>query len=87
VDVRRADRPVRIARVHASTFGDRLVAKFGLPVRGFRDARHHAGPGHELFTSRNVLARDVVFGQGSGDGGAGGVVATEVTGAGSHDDA
>ena len=44
VDVRRADRPVRIARVHASTFGDRLVAKFGLPVRGFRDARH-AGPG------------------------------------------
>ena len=39
VDVRRADRPVRIARVHASTFGDRLVAKFGLPVRGFRDAR------------------------------------------------
>ena len=38
VDVRRADQPVRIARVHASTFGDRLVAKFGLPVRGFRDA-------------------------------------------------
>ena len=45
VDVRRADRPVRIARVHAATFGDRLVAKFGLPVRGFRDARGHAGPG------------------------------------------
>jgi NAD+ kinase len=36
VDVRRADRPVRIARVHASTFGDRLVAKFGLPVEGWR---------------------------------------------------
>jgi NAD+ kinase len=61
VDVRRAARPVRIARVHATTFGDRLVAKFGLPVRGFRDARH-AGPGHELFTSRNVLARDIVSG-------------------------
>jgi NAD+ kinase len=61
VDVRRAARPVRIARVHATTFGDRLVAKFGLPVRGFRDA-HHAGPGHELFTSRNVLARDIVSG-------------------------
>jgi NAD+ kinase len=59
VDVRRANRPVRIARVHAATFGDRLVAKFGLPVHGFRDARH-AGPGHELCTSRNVLARDVV---------------------------
>ncbi|WP_345770493.1 NAD kinase [Blastococcus saxobsidens] len=63
VDVRRANRPVRIARVHAATFGDRLVAKFGLPVRGFRDARH-AGPGHELFTSRNVLARDVVTADG-----------------------
>jgi NAD+ kinase len=82
VDVRRADRPVRIARVHASTFGDRLVAKFGLPVRGFRDSRHHAGPGHELFTSRNVLTRDVVTGDGTA-----GVPATEVTGAGSHDDA
>ena len=64
VDVRRADRPVRIARVHASTFGDRLVAKFGLPVRGFRDTRHHAGPGHELFTSRTVLGRDIVTGDG-----------------------
>jgi NAD+ kinase len=83
VDVRRADRPVRIARVHASTFGDRLVAKFGLPVRGFRDSRHHAGPGHELFTSRNVLARDIVTGNGTADG----VPATEVTSAGSRDDA
>ena len=64
VDVRRADRPVRIARVHASTFGDRLVAKFGLPVRGFRDSRHHPGPGHELFTSRTVLGRDIVTGDG-----------------------
>jgi NAD+ kinase len=82
-DVHRADRPVRIARVHASTFGDRLVAKFGLPVRGFRDARHHAGPGHELFTSRNVLTRDIVAGNGTADG----VSATEVSGAGSHDDA
>ena len=77
VDVRRADRPVRIARVHAATFGDRLVAKFGLPVRGFRDA-HHAGPGHELFTSRNVLARGIV----TSDEGAG-----EVAGAGTRDDA
>ena len=61
VEVRRAARPVRIARVHASTFGDRLVAKFGLPVRGFRDARS-AGPGHELYSSRNVLMRDIVRG-------------------------
>ena len=64
VNVHRADRPVRIARVHASTFGDRLVAKFGLPVRGFRDTGHHAGPGHELFTSRTVLGRDIVTGDG-----------------------
>jgi NAD+ kinase len=64
VDVRRADRPVRIARVHATTFGDRLVAKFGLPVRGFRDARH-AGPGQELFSNRNVLSRDFVSGDGA----------------------
>ena len=83
VDVRRAERPVRIARVHASTFGDRLVAKFGLPVRGFREARH-AGPGHEIFTSRNVLTRDIVE---AGDGGAGAAVPGEVAGAGTHDDA
>jgi NAD+ kinase len=95
VDVRRADRPVRIARVHASTFGDRLVAKFGLPVRGFRDARH-LGPGHELFSKRNVLARDIVTGDGriidgdvaphaEEDTGTD-VIAGEVTGAGAHDD-
>jgi NAD+ kinase len=64
VDVRKAKDPVRIARVHKSTFGDRLVTKFGLPVRGFREFRHHAGPGHELLTSRNVLTRDVVSAEG-----------------------
>ncbi|MBN1097283.1 NAD kinase [Blastococcus sp. TML/C7B] len=78
VDVRKATRPVRIARVHAATFGDRLVAKFGLPVRGFRDARH-AGPGHELTTSRNVLTREVV--DRFGDVVAGG----EAAGGGTHD--
>jgi NAD+ kinase len=80
VDVRKAAHPVQIARVHAATFGDRLVAKFGLPVRGFRDARH-AGPGHELTTSRNVLTRAVVTGDGSVLPGG------EAAGAGSHDDA
>ena len=82
VDARRADRPVRIARVHATTFGDRLVAKFGLPVRGFRNSQHHAGPGHELFTSRNVLTRDIVSGNGTAEA----APVTGVTGAGSHDD-
>jgi NAD+ kinase len=61
VDVRRAARPVRIARVHATTFGDRLVAKFGLPVRGFRDARRH-DPGREIGSDRNVLTRGYVRG-------------------------
>jgi NAD+ kinase len=59
VEVRRSDRPVRIARVNPTSFSDRLVAKFGLPVRGFRDARSH-GPGHEAPTTRtNVLIGDV----------------------------
>ncbi|MGY1815754.1 NAD kinase [Blastococcus sp. SYSU D00820] len=69
VEVRRAARPVRIARVHTTTFGDRLVAKFGLPVRGFRDARTH-DPGHEFTTGRNVLTRDVVTGEGAAGGSA-----------------
>jgi len=70
VDVRRAARPVRIARVHKTTFGDRLVAKFGLPVRGFRDARRH-DPGHEMAPDRNVLTRGWVRGNGE-EGGRGG---------------
>jgi NAD+ kinase len=47
------------ARVNPTPFGDRLVAKFGLPVRGFRDSRSH-GPGHEAPTSwGNVLQRGI----------------------------
>jgi len=37
VRVRRGARPVYIARIGAWSFADRLVAKFQLPVRGFRD--------------------------------------------------
>ena len=66
VEVRRSDRSVRIARVTPTAFGDRLVAKFGLPVRGFRDARSH-GPGHEAPLGQgNVLTRDI-SGAGSTD--------------------
>lgn len=36
VEVRRGSRPVRLARLHRLPFTDRLVAKFGLPVRGWR---------------------------------------------------
>jgi len=39
VDVRRASQPVRVVRVHSTPFSDRLVAKFHLPVRGFRGQR------------------------------------------------
>jgi NAD+ kinase len=38
VRVRRGAQPVRIARIHDWSFGERLVTKFQLPVRGFRDA-------------------------------------------------
>jgi NAD+ kinase len=32
----RGDRPVLLARLHSGPFTDRLVAKFGLPVGGWR---------------------------------------------------
>jgi NAD+ kinase len=36
LEVRRAPDPVKLARLHPSPFTDRLVAKFSLPVRGWR---------------------------------------------------
>jgi len=36
IEVRRGDHPVRLVRLHDSPFTDRLVAKFGLPVEGWR---------------------------------------------------
>ena len=36
VEVRRGERAVRLARLHDAPFTDRLVAKFGLPVDGWR---------------------------------------------------
>lgn len=36
VTVSRSNRPVRLARLHASSFTERLVAKFALPVQGWR---------------------------------------------------
>jgi NAD+ kinase len=32
--------PVRLARLHHASFTDRLVAKFALPVSGWRGAPH-----------------------------------------------
>jgi NAD+ kinase len=36
VEVRRGQVPVRLARLHRAPFTDRLVAKFALPVTGWR---------------------------------------------------
>lgn len=38
IEVRRGKHPVRLARLHAAPFTDRLVAKFGLSVEGWRGA-------------------------------------------------
>jgi len=38
IEVRRGKMPVRLARAHAASFTDRLVAKFDLPVLGWRGA-------------------------------------------------
>ena len=45
IEVRRGRSPVRLVRLHHAPFTDRLVAKFGLPVEGWRGAvqrRRHA---------------------------------------------
>ncbi len=38
IEVRRGARPVRLVRLHEAPFTDRLVAKFDLPVEGWRGA-------------------------------------------------
>jgi NAD+ kinase len=43
VEVRRSAVPVRFARLHPLPFTDRLVAKFGLPVHGWRGRATPAG--------------------------------------------
>jgi NAD+ kinase len=47
IEVRRGARPVRFARLHEAPFTDRLVAKFELPVQGWRGAadRRYGGAG------------------------------------------
>jgi NAD+ kinase len=48
IEVRRGVRPVRLVRLHEAPFTDRLVAKFGLSVEGWRGAsqRRRQGDGH-----------------------------------------
>ncbi len=56
IEVRRGEQPIRLARLHEAPFTDRLVAKFGLPIDGWRGegerrwsatggGRHVAAPG------------------------------------------
>ncbi|MGN6162038.1 MAG: NAD kinase [Marmoricola sp.] len=47
VEVRRGSKPVRLVRIHEAPFTNRLVAKFDLPVEGWRGAaqRRHAERG------------------------------------------
>jgi NAD+ kinase len=40
VEVVRGEQPVRLARLHRPPFTDRLVAKFALPVEGWRGSRY-----------------------------------------------
>ena len=42
IEVRRGARPVRLVRLHEAPFTDRLVAKFDLPVEGWRGAASRA---------------------------------------------
>lgn len=60
IEVRRGEHPVRLVRLHEAPFTDRLVAKFGLPVEGWRGSAERrrradvvetaetAGPAHPV---------------------------------------
>ncbi|WP_395657846.1 NAD kinase [Nocardioides sp.] len=49
IEVRRGTMPVRLVRLHEAPFTDRLVAKFGLPVEGWRGSneRRRRAPGDD----------------------------------------
>jgi NAD+ kinase len=47
IEVRRGTQPVRLVRLHEAPFTDRLVAKFGLPVEGWRGSAERRRRGDE----------------------------------------
>ena len=47
IEVRRGARPVRLVRLHEAPFTDRLVAKFGLSVEGWRGAAERRRPSRD----------------------------------------
>jgi hypothetical protein len=56
IEVTRADEPVRLVRLHEDPFTDRLVAKFDLPVQGWRGAaelRRHQAKNQAKSRARN----------------------------------
>jgi NAD+ kinase len=52
VEVRRGRVPVRLARLHRAPFTDRLVAKFELPVHGWRGAAERRRGTRDPFRGR-----------------------------------
>ena len=60
IEVRQGTRPVRLVRLHEAPFTDRLVAKFGLPVEGWRGAAERR--------RRSASPEDRPDGQGRGGG-------------------
>ena len=46
IEVRRGAHPVRLVRLQEAPFTDRLVAKFGLPVEGWRAHGQRHATGH-----------------------------------------
>ena len=47
VDVRVGDKPIRFARLHTAPFADRLVSKFSLPIKGWREIAEDAAANRE----------------------------------------
>ncbi|MDI2131841.1 NAD kinase [Yinghuangia seranimata] len=56
VEVRRGAVPIRLARLHEAPFTNRLVAKFALPVRGWRGGPHDTPDSTEVPDSSDVSA-------------------------------
>ncbi|GGK73976.1 NAD kinase [Ornithinimicrobium pekingense] len=52
IEVRRSATPVRLVRFTVEPFTDRLVAKFALPVTGWRGPAHHPADGARLAPRR-----------------------------------
>jgi NAD+ kinase len=59
IEAVRSDRPVRLARLSAGRFTDRLVAKFGLPVHGWRGQGRGSAAAAASSAARSATAATV----------------------------